>query len=335
MTPVRARYYDGKTSSHREVLIYPDLPGRVRVVGEGVDFSCKVTDVRPSPRVGNSRRHLNFPDGSQCETDDNDGVDRILAGLRSESPGRLVHLLESRTGYVLAAVALTAAALWAGVVHGIPELAKQVAFNLPVSTDKAIGRNALEGLDHVLLKPSALPLARQQHVRDLFSKMISGIEGAGDYRIELRSGGTLGANALALPSGVVVVTDGLVELAESDDELAAVFAHEIGHLQHRHSLRRLLQGSATVLVVVAVTGDLSSVASLGTLPVVFLEVRYSRDFEREADDFALKYMQRHGLPPEAFASILLRMQRGRSEEFPYLSTHPTTRERVERFRAGR
>ncbi|HVQ61318.1 MAG TPA: M48 family metallopeptidase [Burkholderiales bacterium] len=335
MTPVRARYYDGKTSDHREVLVYPDPPGRLRVVGEGVDFSRRLADVRTSPRVGNSRRHLNFPDGSQCETDDNDGIDRILAGLKSEAPGRLLHLLESRTGYVIAALALTAGALWAGIVYGIPSVAKQVAFSLPVSTDKAIGRNALEGLDHMLLKPSTLPPARQKRVRDLFSKMISGIEGAGDYRIELRASSGLGANALALPSGVVVVTDGLVELSKSDDELAAVFAHEIGHLQHRHSLRRLLQDSATVVIVAAVTGDLSSVASLGAVPVVILEARYSRDFEREADDFALEYMQAHGRPPEAFAAILLRMQQGRSDGIPYLSTHPATHERVERFRAAR
>jgi len=335
MTPVRARYYDGKTSNYREVLIYADLPGRLRVVGEGIDFSRRLADVALSARVGNSRRHIRFPDGSQCETDDNDGVDRILAAMKLGAPGRLLHLLESRTGYIVAALALTAVALWAGTVYGIPALAKQVAFNLPTSVDKAIGRNALEGLDHMLLQPSTLPPARQQAVRDLFAKMISGIDGAGEYRIELRSSSRLGANALALPSGVVVVTDGLVGLAHSDDELTAVFAHEIGHLLHRHSLRRLLQDSGTVVVVAAVTGDLTSVASLGALPVAFLEAHYSRDFEREADDFALQYMRNHGLPPEAFAAILLRMQQGRPEGIPYLSTHPTTSERVERFRTGR
>ena len=89
------------------------------------------------------------------------------------------------------------------------------------------------------------------------------------------------------------------------------------------------------MVVAAVTGDLTSVASLGALPVAFLEAHYSRDFEREADDFALQYMRNHGLPPEAFAAILMRMQQGRPEGVPYLSTHPTTTERVERFRTGR
>ena len=338
MTSIRARYYDGKTSNHRQVLIYR-VPSGVRVVGEGIDFSFRLTDVRASSRVGNTRRQLNFPDGSQCETEDNDGVDRLLAGLKSEAPGRLLHLWESRLGYVLVALALTAAALWAGINYGIPVLAKQVAFELPESIERAIGRNALAGLDQVLLQPSALPPARQRAVQALFATMVSGIDEAGDYTVVLRASRRLGANALALPSGVVVVTDQLVALAQSEDELVAVLAHEIGHLKHRHTLRRLLQDSTTVLLVAAVTGDLSSVASLASgVPVVLLQAKYSRDFEREADDFALGYMQSHGRPPEAFAAILLRMEqrRGAAADAPdYLSTHPATRERVERFRAAR
>ena len=337
MTPIRARYYDGKTSRQREVLIQVEPSGRLRVTGDGIDFSCDPAEVQPSPRVGNTRRHLKFADGSQCETEDNNAVDGIFAG--SLSPGRLLHLWESRLRYALLALALTAAALWAGITYGIPALAKEVAFKLPRSTDRAIGRSALAGLDQVLLDPSKLPPERQEKLRLLFSTMLSGLEGSGDYRVELRSSGKLGANALALPSGVVVVTDQLVELAKNDAELAAVLAHEIGHLQHRHALRQLLQDSATLLFVAAVTGDLSSIASLaGALPAMLLQAKYSRDFEREADDFALEYMKRHGIAPESFAAILLRMERrrgGAGSAPDYLSTHPATRERAERSRAAR
>ena len=87
MTQVTARYYDGKTSQQREVLIWAE-PGRLRVIGDGIDFSCAIAEVRPSPRVGNTRRHLRFADGSVCETEDNDAVDRIFAGLPSEASDR-------------------------------------------------------------------------------------------------------------------------------------------------------------------------------------------------------------------------------------------------------
>jgi predicted Zn-dependent protease len=339
MTPFAARYYDGKTSQQREVRIWAEPSGRLRVIGEGIDFSCPIAEVRPSPRVGNTTRHLQFPDGSQCETGDNDAVDRAFAREPREAAGRLIHSWESRYSYALLAFALTAAALWAGIAYGIPELAKRVAAVLPPSIETAIGRDALAGLDQILLSPSKLPPARQEQVRALFSDMMSGIEGAGGYRLELRSSKRLGANALALPSGEVVVTDQLVELAETDDELVAVLAHEIGHLRQRHALRRLLQDSATVLLIAVVTGDLTSIASLATaLPAILLQAKYSRDFEREADDFAIEYMRDHGIPAEAFGAILLRMdqRRGPAADMPdYLSTHPATRERAERSRVVR
>jgi len=339
MTPLTARYYDGKTSQQRDVLIRIEPPGRLHVSGDGIDFSCHIAQVQPSPRVGNTRRHLQFPDGSQCETEDNDAVDGIFAGSTSEAPGRLIHLWESRFGYALVALALTAAALWGGITYGIPALAKQVAFGLPASTEKAIGRNALAGLDQILLSPSELPPAREEKLRALFSSMLSDVEGAADYRLELRASKALGANALALPSGVVVLTDRLVELAKNDAELIAVLAHEIGHLRHRHTLRRLLQDSATVLLMAAATGDLTSVVSLASaLPAILVQAKYSRDFEREADDFALEYMKRQGVAPESLGAILLRMEEGRGKagDVPdYLSTHPATRERAERSRAAR
>jgi len=339
MTPFSARYYDGKTSQRREVLMWAEPPGRLRVSGDGVDFSCQIAEVRPSLRVGNTRRHLQFADGSQCETEDNDAVDRIFAGLPSQAPGRLIHRWESRLRYVLLALVLTAAALWAAITYGIPALAKEVASVLPPSIETALGRDALAGLDRMLLAPSELPPARQEKMRALFSNLVSSIEGAGGYRLELRSSKRLGANAFALPSGEIVVTDQLVELAQNDDELVAVLAHEIGHLRERHILRRLLQDSATVLLIAAVTGDLTSIVSLASaLPAILLQAKYSRDFEREADEFAFDTMKRHGVPAESFGAILLRMdeRRGAAADVPdYLSTHPAARERAERSRAAR
>ena len=336
---VEARFYDGKSSQQRKVSIHAEPPDRLRVVGEGVDFGCALADVRPSSRVGNTRRRLRFPDGSECETEDNDAIDEMFSGTRAAAFDRLLHRWESRLGYVLLALVLTAASLWAGVTYGIPALAKRVAFSLPAATDRMLGQEALEGLDKVLLEPTQLPLRRQAELRALFSDMAANIPGAADYRLELRASKRIGANALALPSGIVVVTDPLVQLARSDDELIAVLAHEIGHLRQRHGLRRLLQDSATALVVIAVTGDIGSVVSLGAaLPALLVQSKYSRDFEREADDFAFDYLRRRAIPTESLTAILLRMEKkaGRSGSFPdYLSSHPATQERAERARRVR
>ena len=338
MTAVEGRYYDGKSTQQRKAALYADAPGRLRVAGDGVEFSCALADVRASSRLGNTRRHLTFADGSQFETADNDAIDAIFAGVRAGAFGRLLHHWESTLGYVAAACVLTVVMIWAGVAYGIPALAKQVAFRMPAATDELLGQQALETLDKLLFEPTRLPPQRQAELQKLFADMISSIQGDGNYRLELRAGKAIGANALALPSGIVVMTDALVALAHSDDELTAVLAHEIGHLRQRHALRRVLQDSGTVVVLVAITGDISSVISLtAVLPGLLVQSAYSRDFEREADDFAFDYAKQRGIPPAALTAILTRMEkkpRGAGGVMDYVSSHPATREREERARAA-
>jgi Zn-dependent protease with chaperone function len=343
MTKVKAYFYDGKSSQQRKVSICAEPPDRLRVVGEDIDLSYALADVRLSSRVGNTRRRLYFADGAQCESEDNDAIDQLFAKTHSATHlpalAQLLHRWESRIAYVLFAVALTAVLLWAGVTYGIPALAKQIAFKLPAATDQMLGRQALEGLDQTLLTPTQLPPKRQAELHALFTAMAASIPGASDYRLALRASKMIGANALALPSGIVVVTDPLVALAKNDDELTAVLAHEIGHLRQRHSLRQVLQNSATALIVIAATGDIGSLTSLGAvLPTLLVQSKYSRDFEREADDFAVDYLKEHAIPSESFSAILRRMegQAGTSGNLSnYLSSHPATQERAERSSASR
>jgi Zn-dependent protease with chaperone function len=342
VTPVRALYFDGKSSEGHDVALSigfgADARRVLRLRGAGIEIDWPLGEVRASDRIGSSRRYLYFPGGAQCETGDNDGVDALFAD-RERAAARLLHRWESGLGYALAALALTVAAAWAFIAWGIPAIARQVAFALPAATESLIGRDALAALDRFVLAPSKLPPERQEALRKLHAGMIARIDGAAQYRLELRRGGRVGPNALALPAGIIVVTDELVELSRDDREIEAVLAHEIGHLRGRHILRHLLQDSATALLVAVTVGDLASLSSLAAAaPTLLLQAKFSRDFEREADDFALDYLARRGIPPEVFAAILQRMERKRpagSDVPDYLSTHPATRERIEHARGAR
>ena len=338
MTAVDGRYYDGKSTLQHKVSLHAETPGRLRVVGDGIDFNCALADVRASSRLGNTRRHLTFADGSQFETENNDAIDAIFSGVKAGAFGRLLHRWESTLGYVALALVLTVAAIWVGVTYGIPAAAKQIAFRLPEATNRLLGQEALETLDQVLLQPTRLPSQRQAEVRKLFAEMTTGLPGADQYRIELRASKVIGPNALALPSGIVVVTDPLVELAKDDQELIAVLAHELGHLKQRHALRSVLQNSGTVVLLIAVTGDVSAVVSItATLPTLLVQSKYSRDFEREADDFAFDYLKQRNIPAESLTALLVRMEKKADASggvMSYLSSHPATKERAERARAA-
>lgn len=331
MISFNAQYFDGNSSARHAVKLQLQDDGTVRISGDGIDLAYPLSAFSVASRIGNTRRSLRLPDGALCETDDNDAVDRMFAQRQAGSFHSWLHHWESRGRYAVVALALTVIAVWVAIQFGIPAVARQVALGLPAATEAAIGKNALAGLDQFVFKSSQLPRARRTELQALFAEITGNLEPGRSSRLEFRMGEKLGPNALALPSGIVVITDELVKLAGRDEELAAVLAHEIGHLKYRHALRHLLQDSATSLLLVFVTGDVSSI--LGAIPAGLLLTKYSRDFEREADDFALQYLDRRGIDSKAFSDILLRMDKERpgSRDIPsFLSTHPSTEERARR-----
>lgn len=336
MMEVPAFFYDGKSSKKKEVLIRFDGSGGMRITGLDSDLVYRLSDVRIAPRIGNTPRSIHFPDGAKCETPDNDLIDEVLSRHGRGRFQRLVHTLESRLRFVIVSLVLTVIAIWAFVEFGIPVLAKRVAFAVPPSIEKTLGEEGLEELDRLsLFWPSDLDQARQNRLTSLFDTLTQHLNDGHDYRLEFRKSDRFGANAFALPSGIVVVTDDLVRLAENDKELIGIFAHEIGHVVHRHALRAMLQNSTGALLVGTVTGDVFSKSALSTaLPTLLVQMKYSRAFETEADRYALHYLKANSIPPKHFSDILLRLERqhgGTGNTHDYLSSHPATSKRIKMF----
>jgi Zn-dependent protease with chaperone function len=186
-------------------------------------------------------------------------------------------------------------------------------------------------LDRTVFAPSALPSATRERLAARFATMVRELEPEDEAHVQFRQGKRTGPNAFALPSGDVIVTDELVELAEDDDELVAVLAHELGHVVHRHGLRHALQNSTLALLLLTLSADGTAISSLAVgLPTLLVEARYSRDFEREADRYALSYLSAQGIDPAHFARMLSRIPGG-SGGLTFLSTHPSTDERAALF----
>jgi Zn-dependent protease with chaperone function len=195
-------------------------------------------------------------------------------------------------------------------------------------------------LDAGVFEPSALAVETRQRIA---TRLQTVIDAHPQLKLEVhfRKGGRLGPNALALPDGTIIFTDEMCELAQDDAELVAVMAHEVGHVVHRHGLRMVIQDALLAFGVVALTGELSGSAELLVgLPVLFTELAYSREFEREADRYALSFLRTHRISPRHFAALMRRIDAQQSAKKPagknnqwmgYLSTHPLTEERLEAF----
>lgn len=136
----------------------------------------------------------------------------------------------------------------------------------------------------------------------------------------------------------MIVTDDLVDLATDADDVVAVLAHEVGHLEGRHGVRAVIRGALVSALITLVVGDVSALAAAA--PAALLNARYSRDLEREADADAVDALRRAGIRPTRLADMLERMEAGHAKAgresptgaFAYLSTHPTTEERLRTLR---
>ena len=325
--------YDGKTSAARQARLGMAANGQW-ILEYGLGSHRFAFDaVTISSRLGNTPRHVAFPDGSRFETTDNEGIDTLLRSQQSEGASLWLHRLESRLRYVILAVAITMLFVWAMVVYGLPAAARVVAMQMPVAVSTTISDQVLAQFDERFFSASGLPESSQTRLQQRFDEVVARVEEPFAFQLLFRQGGkVLGANAFALPSGLIVMTDELVELAEHDDELVAILAHEVGHVVHRHGLRQVLQHTALGLILTYLTGDTSSL--VGALPVMLMQLGYSREFEREADRYALDYLRSAGIPPHRFADIMQRLDHRHEEDSGignYLSTHPATSERIEPF----
>jgi Zn-dependent protease with chaperone function len=332
---LRGFYFDGRSSAASQVEIRV-AAGSIVVQGDGVERAWPLAEVQIAPRIGDAARTLDFPDGAACEVRDHDGLDRLLpppsAGRRLH---RALHLVESRLRFVAAALALTVLVGWASIEYGVPWLARQIALALPRDVDATLGEGTLEGMDQLFFERSQVDRALRPRLRAKFAALARAAGLDAKPRLEFRASPGFGANAFALPSGIVVLTDELVAAAANDEELLAVLAHELGHIQHRHALRGVLQSSITPVLLAAVTGDVASLSLLvGTMPAILIDMKYSRVFELEADDFAVALLDRQGIPRHRLADILVRIGGAEPDEARlghYLSSHPATPERIERI----
>ena len=151
-------------------------------------------------------------------------------------------------------------------------------------------------------------------------------------------------NAFALPGGFVGVNTGLINLADTESELAAVLAHEVAHVSQRHIARGLGQEQQMQMPMLAAIAaavllgrahpDLASGALVAAQAgAVQTSLAYSRDFEREADRVGLQTLETAGFDPRAMAVFFEKMQRSMrvsddSSVPGWLRTHPMTVERI-------
>lgn len=293
---------------------------------------------------------LRFPDGSHAEVQAASDK-QALRQMMAYQPG-LVERWQAKWMLALLAIIVMAAMLFSAYRWLIPAIADRAVNWVPVITEREFGGKVMVLLDEQIFKPSKLSDAQISQAEKIL-KRIKPANALFPIHLEVRSAEKIGANAFALPGGTIVVTDELITLlkAEKDDlldleaeeQVAAIIAHEVGHIQYRHPMRGLISDSMVTVMMATLFGDFSVVMTVA--PGLLIKMDYSRDTEAEADAYAFARMQALGISPGRFAEAFVKLTKESEknvdklptwlrESLDYVSSHPNPKLRIERARAA-
>lgn len=146
-------------------------------------------------------------------------------------------------------------------------------------------------------------------------------------------------NAFAIPGGFVYVNSGLME-ASSDEELAGVIAHEIGHVAAKHSVKKLQAAMAYDLlrsIALGMTGKQTVIEAVDLFVFNPATLAYSRQDELLADKLAVRYVKRAGFNPSGIISFFEKLKKeqeksGAAPRIEILSSHPDLDERIKKVK---
>lgn len=233
-------------------------------------------------------------------------------------------------GWLLGGTGLVAALTLAAWL-AYPALTGWLAQQVPIALEEKLGQAALSQLRDKGGLVDSGPL--QQQVQAIGEQLTAG--SAYHYRWLVKQDASI--NAFAMPGGIIVVHTGLLARTDNPGELAAVLAHEVQHIEQRHTLKKMMGSLGLAAVVFVVVGDVSSVAA--TIAHQVGSNYFSRDLEDEADRRGLQALLRAHIKPDGMVSFfqklaLSKQASGAAVTVPaWLSSHPATSQRIANIQA--
>ncbi len=342
-----AHYFDGHSARlHTVQLTLRD--GVVCLIGAGVAKLYGAEQVRMAEPFATTPCVLDFDDGARCEVAE-PRAKVALAKSLNYRPSRVVRWQRHWYAALLALI-LLGAGLYGGLEWGMPLAAERIVAALPERIDVDIGKQSLAALEARVFKPSRLSEQRIAEVNQIFLGLLPAHPRL-PMQLRLLELPGRPPNAMALPDGTIVMTDAMVvyvlagkqELdATMRAQLSGILAHEIGHVEARHSMRIFARSALVAMGSGAMFGDFSAVAA--GAPALLKNLEYSRAMESDADSYALARLQALGIPSAPLADLFdalaasapsdSKLPRWMRTGSSYVSSHPASAQRSAHFRHG-
>lgn len=335
--PFEARFFDGQTAASRPARVTLGAQGLIIAIEGGRQSELWLyRELRPPERL---------PGRAGTRVTSRQAPDAQAIVEAAEFQAELARLLprygrlgrwRRHKGEIALVVAIVL--VLGGLLVGIPYLSRSLAQLMPAAWDDKLGeiveRQIIQGRRICDAEPGVAALGTMLH----------------ELPYQERYGGPVSVrvvdlpmvNALAAPGGRVIVLRGLIDKAQSPDEVAGVLAHELGHVIEHHPTANAIRVFGVMTLLDLIMGDsatvLESLSRTGGLLLLFAQNR--RD-EAAADAVALKLLAEAGIDSAGLADFFARLDKRHGEVkdnvFNYLSTHPLTesRQREARQAAGR
>lgn len=217
----------------------------------------------------------------------------------------------------------------------LPGIARILAEVIPVEREVAFGKLVRKQIEWVFSNAGAeLPVCDAEDGLNALDRMVASLTKNQDipYDLDVSVVDHELINAFALPGGQIVFFRGLIEVAESPDEVAAVLAHELGHVVHRDPMRESMRAAGSVGLLGLLFGDFAGGAFMTVLADSLLSANYSQAAEEKADAYAHAVLEQNSVSPSALGTFFGRLRDEYGDVdgvMAHLSTHPKLADRIE------
>lgn len=327
-----ATFFDGDLAVPQPVVSVTTDQTTLHIqCADGRDIDWPIDAVRQlSDIAGGTGTVLHLPDDKLSRLYLPDGITPgTLPNLTKRAPpkGRL------RLG-VWAIAAVLAVALQVFVF--VPRISDQLARFIPPAGERALGEAALGQIRSLLDTSGLNPIGFCTNetgtaALETMEERLAVTQDGAPVEITLHVLDHKMINAFAAPGGIVVLFRGLIDAADSPDEVAAVLAHEIGHVVNRDPTRNALRTTGSVGILGLLFGDFAGGAVMLMLAERLVSAQYSQDAETKADEFAARTLSNAGLSPDALATFFTRLQKqGRDADklVGHFMSHPDLADRI-------
>lgn len=330
----RATYFDGKSAADWEVVVRPAEDG-LRIEAKGAEPLALwlYDDIEVLDEVIDSNHlRLKQKNGTARLTVTDPGL--LDALPRDRGAARQAKAARRRLGrsptLVMIAICAAAVLLWAG----FPLAVRVTAAAIPVSWERALGDWVLDDVLEflALFNDGEADVCEEEAGRAALAALTQDLAtaSASPYEFRVFVVDFDMTNAFALPGGAIVIFDGLIDFAETPEEVAGVLAHEMAHVMKRHGTEALLRSYGLQLLIESLTGSAGGGVA-GGLGETLLGLSYSRDAESEADRSGIELLQTAGLRADGLGRFFERIGEGPGDmpaALDILSTHPSDEDRA-------